>query len=101
MLQEIRPEELNVQREAALVYFYTPLCGTCAEASRMLNIALETLRPDLPALSCNMNFAPKLAKEWEIESVPCLILFRDGGVEEKIYAFHSVSFLYDFLKQKM
>ncbi|HEU5139453.1 MAG TPA: thioredoxin family protein, partial [Bacillales bacterium] len=64
-------------------------------------ITLESLRLDIPALSCNINFAPNLAKEWEIESVPCLIFFRHGAVEGKVYAFHSVSFLYDFLKKKM
>lgn len=97
MLQEVQPEELHIGNEPTLVYFYTPFCGTCAEAKKMLEIALQSLPIEITAVSCNMNYASHLARKWEIASVPCLLLFKEGEIQEKIYAFHSASFLFNLL----
>ena len=79
------------------IYTYTPLCGTCQLAGKMLDIAKEVL-PDIPLEKVNLNYAKELAEEYQIESVPCLILIKDNKVIEKIYAFHSVPYLVDRLK---
>ena len=99
MLQDVQPDELNITDEPMLVYFYTPFCGTCREAKRMLNLALKAAEWKSPAFSCDLNFAPNLAEKWEIQSVPCLICFENGEMKEKVYAFQSVSFLFDWLKK--
>lgn len=38
----------------------------------------------------NASLFPDFMQEYQIESVPCLIIFKQGEVQEKIYAFHSV-----------
>lgn len=38
----------------------------------------------------NASLFPDFMQEHQIESVPCLITFKQGEVQEKIYAFHSV-----------
>jgi thioredoxin-like negative regulator of GroEL len=101
MLQDVQPDELNITDGPTLVYFYTPFCGTCAAAKKMLNLALEASEIECPAFSCDLNFAPHLAEKWEIQSVPCLIWFCDGEAKKKVYAFHSVSFLFDWFKSDM
>lgn len=80
------------------LYLYTPLCGTCQVASRMLTISLE-LFPEMKAGKMNMNYVQTLAEQYEIESVPCLLLFKDGKLTKKIYAFQSVPYLYGLLKE--
>lgn len=82
---------------SGLIYFYTPLCGTCQVASRMLQVIDKMV--DVKIGKMNLNFYPDLAKKFEIESVPCLLFFKDGEVIEMIYAFHSVPFLYEKIKQ--
>lgn len=80
------------------LYLYTPMCGTCQVASKMLTISLEIL----PLLKCgkiNLNYASELAEAYQIESVPCLLIFKDGEVQNKLYAFHSVPYLHGLLKQ--
>jgi len=79
-----------------LLYFYTPLCGTCQVASRMLQIVGELVKVTMGKM--NLNFYPDLAKNFAIESVPCLLIIRNGEVQEEIYAFHSVPYLFEKIK---
>ncbi|THF74630.1 thioredoxin family protein [Cohnella fermenti] len=73
-----------------LLYVYTPLCGTCALARRMLEIA-EAMMPELRIRAANLNAMPGLAQRLRIESVPCLSL-PDGesGERRSLYRFGSV-----------
>jgi thioredoxin-like negative regulator of GroEL len=82
---------------SGLIYFYTPLCGTCQVASRML-LVIENM-VDVKIGKMNLNYFPELAETFEIESVPCLLFIKDGEMVEMIYAFHSVPFLYEKVKQ--
>ena len=84
------------RKSTGLIYFYTPLCGTCQLASKMLQVVEELV--DTPMGKMNLNFYPQLAKDLAIESVPCLLIVRDGKVVEMLYAFHSVPYLLDKIK---
>ncbi|MGE7113598.1 thioredoxin family protein [Lysinibacillus sp. NPDC047702] len=86
--------------ERAAFYLYTPLCGTCAVASKMMMI-VEQLLPKLQIGKANLNFVEEIALDHEIESVPCLLVCDGGKVTEKIYAFQSVPFLYELLKKSI
>ena len=79
------------------VFFFTPLCGTCKVGESMLDVIVEMV-PTVPLYKCNINSMPQVAQEWRIESVPCLIIFQDGQLVEKIYAMRSVPYLYEQLK---
>ncbi|MGG3563688.1 thioredoxin family protein [Neobacillus rhizosphaerae] len=84
------------KKSTGLIYFYTPLCGTCQLASKMLQVVEELV--DTPMGKMNLNFYPQLARDLAIESVPCLLIVRDGKVVEMLYAFHSVPYLLDKIK---
>lgn len=89
---------LSFQHQGNAVFLYTPMCGTCQAAKRMLGV-LEEMNQDLPLFACNMNTAPRLAQEWKIESVPCIVFIKDGKIQEKMYAMQSVPVLYEKFKQ--
>ena len=100
-MEEWKEEDFNQvvdQGDTFSLYLYTPLCGTCQVASRMLSITLE-LFPEVKAGKMNMHYVQSLAEEYEIESVPCLLLFKEGKLINKIYAFQSVPYLYGLLKE--
>lgn len=90
-------QQASEENALTAYYLYTPMCGTCAVASKMLDV-IEQLLPNLPMGKANLNFTGSLPFDLQIESVPCLLVTRAGKVEEKIYAFQSVPFLYELLK---
>lgn len=85
------------QQEARLLYVYTPMCGTCQVASKMLTVCEEVLQETFTQL--NANYAPELMHEHQIESVPCLLIQNKEGNFDKIYAFHSVPYLLEQIKK--
>lgn len=96
-----RKEWETISREAELsaYYLYTPMCGTCQVASKMLSV-VEELVEDIPIGQANLNFEITMANDYQVESVPCLLIFEQGKIREKIYAFHSVPYLYEKLRKK-
>ncbi|MFS0576509.1 thioredoxin family protein [Sporosarcina sp. 179-K 3D1 HS] len=78
--------------QTAVYYLYTPMCGTCAVASKMMEV-VAAMKPALPIGKADLNYEQSLAVDYEIESVPCLLIQKDGRIEHKIYAFHSVPYL--------
>lgn len=80
----------------SLLYIYTPMCGTCQVASKMLHVCEQLIDGDIPQI--NANYAPELMHLHQIESVPCLLIQKDGELTEKIYAFQSVPYLLEKIK---
>ncbi|GMX64639.1 hypothetical protein Elgi_39080 [Paenibacillus elgii] len=82
--------------EPRYVFFYTPLCGTCKVGERMLEV-VAALNPRTPVGRCNINFSPVLARNWQIESVPCLVRWQRGTVADKKYRFDDVQELHRWM----
>jgi thiol-disulfide isomerase/thioredoxin len=100
-MQEWSPQEL-AERIASVdspfaVFLYTPFCGTCKLAERMLNIVM-TMEPELPLYQSNMNFLPQLVRDWQITSVPCIVIVEGVEHQKFIYNMGSVDELYVKLK---
>ncbi len=65
-----------------LVDFYADWCGPC----RMLRPTLEELsdeRSDIAVAAINIDEHPELADEYDISSIPCVILFKNGAEAER------------------
>lgn len=88
---------LKFNKQVIALFFYTPFCGTCKLAAKMLDIVLEVL-PNVPIYKCNVNSMGTVALEWEIESVPCIIILNQKKVIRKVYAINSVTELYTLLQ---
>ncbi|MCM3324894.1 thioredoxin family protein [Cytobacillus kochii] len=84
--------DLIARKQSGLFYLFTPMCGTCQVAGKMLTIT-EQLLQKLPIGKADLNFLPAVAEKYEIESVPCLLVFKKGELVDKLYAFHSVPYL--------
>ncbi|QED49238.1 thioredoxin family protein [Cytobacillus dafuensis] len=100
-MQEWSREEIEAfinDKKTGLLYLYTPLCGTCQVAGKMLMIIKE-LMSDLSIGKSDLNYISDIADQWEVESVPCLLIFKEGRLDEKMYAFHSVPYLLEKIKK--
>lgn len=88
--------EKLAEQETVFLYLYTPLCGTCQLAGKMLSVVDEML-PETVIAKADMNYLSDWAEQWKVESVPCLLTFKKGQPSGKIYAFHSVPYLLDYM----
>jgi len=80
-----RPQDLDDEadldafvaaNDLALVEFYTDGCGVCASMEPVLSgLARE---PDLAVGLVNPRDDPPLVERFQVQSVPLLVLFRDG-----------------------
>jgi thioredoxin-like negative regulator of GroEL len=99
-LEELRLSEIEkrcADKQTFALFVYTPMCGTCKLADRMLVVTHEAL-PTAPLFKINLNTATTIAEKWQISSVPALLIFNDGELLETHYAMQSVGFLYEVLQ---
>lgn len=85
------------EKKSFALFLHTPLCGTCKVGERMLQI-VYSMHPNLSIYKGDLNFLPGLAQAWQVMSVPCLAIIRDGKPERKVYAMGSVVDLLQELK---
>lgn len=97
-INEAKCEQLSqVDIGKAAILFSTPLCGTCKVAERMLEVVQAT-NVSYPIYKININFAPRFREQWQISSIPCLVVLQNGKVESQTYAMQSVDHIYKLLR---
>ena len=70
-------EEVLKSERPVLADFYANWCGPC----KMLRPTLEAIaadRQDIKVVSVNIDEEDELADAFDISSIPCLVLIRDG-----------------------
>jgi thiol-disulfide isomerase/thioredoxin len=100
-MKEWTQDELLAHTETAdfafALFLYTPFCGTCKLTERMLDIIM-TMEPALPLYKSNINFLPRITQEWQIQSVPCIVIAEVEKPKKMIYRMQAVDDLYLQLK---
>ena len=66
-----------------LVDFWAPWCGPCRVVHPILE-EIDAERDELTILSLNVDENQQTAANYEVLSIPTLILFRDGGIAKKV-----------------
>jgi thioredoxin 1 len=66
-----------------LVDFWAPWCGPCRVVHPVLE-EMDAEREDLRIVSLNVDENQQTAAQYEVLSIPTLILFKDGAVAKKV-----------------
>ena len=91
-------DTIQQNEELIAIYFYTPTCGTCKLAERMLEIAIQA-GDTIPVYKINVNFAPWFVRKWEIKSIPCLMIFKHHTLTKMIFALQSVQDIFSEIRK--
>lgn len=70
-----------------LVDFYADWCGPCRALGPTVDEIAKEYAGKVKVFKVNVDNEPALAQKYGIQSIPCLIIFKDGKVAIKLVGF--------------
>ena len=91
-------QELVAQSDLpVLVDFYAPWCGPCQMMAGILEQVNSEMKQRLRIVKINTESYPQLATQYQVKSLPTLVLFKEGEPALRIEGVLPI----DKLKQKL
>ena len=78
---------LEATGKAVLVDFWAEWCGPCKMLAPTLEKVSQTLADTLTVYKLNTDDSPQTAGSYQITSIPCCIIFREGKEIGRIVGF--------------
>jgi thioredoxin 1 len=76
--QQSFEEEVLQSDKPVIVDFWAEWCGPCHAVSPVLERIVDERNADLRLVKVNIDEQPELAQRFGVQSIPTMILFKDG-----------------------
>lgn len=83
--------EEEIKEEVVLVDFFATWCGPCKMIAPVISQIAEEYKGKVKVGKVNVDDENDLAIKYQIESIPTLILFKDGKPLKTLIGLHSKS----------
>ncbi|MGL5574535.1 MAG: thioredoxin [Sarcina sp.] len=93
-------EEVLEKKGIVLVDFWAEWCGPC----KMLGPVIEELSEEIEGVSftkLNVDENGKIAMDYQVQSIPTVMIFKDGELQEKLVGFRPKADFVETLKKYM
>ena len=100
MVKEIKDNEYkNIveSNKKVVIDCYAPWCGPCKMISPILDKISEEYK-DTIFVKINVDDAEEITTEYQIMSIPTILVFENGKLKDKVVGFRSKSELEDLIK---
>ena len=91
--------EQSISSGVALVDFWAEWCGPCKIQLPIIEEFSSEMEGKAPVGKVNVDEELELAQSFGIQSIPTLILFKDGKPVKKLVGLHSKESLYEEVNQ--
>ena len=86
--QEEFAEKVINSPNTVVVDFFADWCGPCKMLSPVLE-KLDSMNPDVDFYKVNIDENPSLADEFEVRSIPNVVIFKNGQAADRSIGFVS------------
>ncbi len=99
MVKEIKDTEYEkvIEKGKVVIDCYAPWCGPCKMISPIIDNLSEEIK-DVNFFKINVDDAEKITSDYDIMSIPTILIFENGKLKDKVVGFKSKSELEELIK---